>query len=165
MGDSILRALAVTLMLLPAAAFGQGERPACALMKGLDLKQLLGADHDAPVPFGQDSCRAESNAPGKLIVLGVIEGKPAELKTWLSGIKQGNATERAKEVTVVAEPALGPDAFSVRQQRDMRELEIYASKGTRVIVLQVSWPRSAPIGDAGLKQFLQLTKLALDKLP
>ena len=165
MTKAIRRALSLALMLFPTMGFAQGERPACALMKGLDLKPLLGADHDAPVPFGKDSCRAESKSPGKLVALGVMEEKPSELKAWFAGVRKMNATQRAKEVTVVAEPALGADAFSVRERGEMRDVEIYASKGTRAIVLQANWAIGAPFNDTSLKQLQQLVKSALDKLP
>ena len=94
-----------------------------------------------------------------------MEEKPSELKAWFAGVRKMNATQRAKEVTVVAEPALGAEAFSVRERGEMRDVEIYASKGTRAIVLQANWAIGAPFNDTSLKQLQQLVKSALDKLP
>ena len=106
----------------------------------------------------------ESNAPGRLVILNVMEEKPAELKSWLANTRKLTATHRAKEATIVAEPALGPDAFSVRD-RDMRSVEFYALKGARAVVIQASWPFRTPLNDTGIKQFQQLAKSVLDKLP
>lgn len=165
MTNAIRRTLGPALVLISALVFGQADRPSCTLMKGLDLKPLLGADHDAPVPFGKDSCRAESRAPGKLVVLGIMEERPAELKSWFAHVRKLNATHRVKEVTVVAEPALGPDAFSVRERGEMRGVELYASKGARAIIIQANWAIGPPANDATLRQLQQLAKSALDKLP
>ena len=154
----------LVLMFFSIALFAQSDRPSCVIMKSLDLKSLLGADHDAPVPFGDESCRAESNAPGRLVILNVMEQKPAELKSWLANTRKLMVQHRAKEATIVAEPAVGPDAFSVRD-RDMRSVEFYALKGSRAVVIQGSWPFRAPLNDTGIKQFQQLAKSVLDKLP
>ena len=154
------------LLLLPAAhSSAQADRPSCAIMKALDLKPLLGADHDAPVPFGTNSCRAESNSPGRLIILAVEEGKPAEIKSSLATMKKMTAQHRAKEVTIASEPSLGPDAFSVREKAGSRGIEIYALKGSRFVNIQGSWPNSRPLDDAAAKQFVTLVKTALDQLP
>ena len=75
------------------------------------------------------------------------------------------ATHRAKEATIVAEPALGADAFSVRDRGEVRGIEFYALKGSRAVVIQGSWPFRAPLNDTGIKQFQQLAKSVLDKLP
>ena len=157
--------IGATLVLFSTALFAQGGRSSCTLMKGLDLKPLLGADHDAPVPFGKESCRAESRAPGKLVVLGVMEEKPADLKSWFAGIRKLNAAQRAKEVTVVPEPGLGAEAFSVRERGEMRGVEIYAMKGSHAVVVQATWAIGAPLNEAGLKQLQQFAKSALDRLP
>ena len=152
-------------LLVSGIAFAQGKRESCEIMKQLDLKPLLGADHDAPVPFGQQSCRAESNSPGRLIVLAVEEGKPAEIKNSLATMKKMIAQHRAKEVTITAEPTLGPDAFSVREKAGTRGVEVYALKGSRFVNIQGSWPFSKPMDDATAKQIVGLLKTAVDKLP
>ena len=159
------RVLLSVVLLFPGALFAQADRPSCMMMKSLDLKPLLGADHDAPVPFGKESCRAESSSPGRLVVLAVIEQTPAEIKNWFASVKKINATHRAKEVTIVPEPALGADAFSVRDRGELRELEFYAAKGSRAVIVKGTWAIGAPVGDAGVRQFQQLMRSALDKMP
>jgi hypothetical protein len=143
------------------AVAAQGDRPACAMLKGMDLKPVLGANHDAPVPFGQESCRAESKSPGKIVILGLMQGTAAEHQKMFAMIRKINA-KRAKEVEVVAEPSLGKDAFSIREN-DMRQIEIMAIKGNRAISLQGGI--GTALGDAEVKQFVALAKAALDKLP
>ena len=162
---TILKFLCVVLVLFSGLALAQGKREACEMMKQLDLKPLLGADHDAPVPFGSNSCRAESNSPGKLMILAVEEGKAAEIKSSLATMKKMIAQHRAKEATITAEPALGPDAFSVRDRGGTRALEVYALKGSRFINMQASWPHSKPLDDASAKQIVGLLKTVQDKLP
>lgn len=157
----IARSILPFLLLSASLAFAQ-DRPSCALLKGLDLKPLLGADHDAPVPFGKESCRAESKSPGKIVVLAIMQGTAAEHQTMLANVKKINATHRAKEVTVVSEPSLGPEAFSIRE-KEMRQIEIMAVKGMRAINLQGGIGK--PLDDTGVKQFVGLAKAALDKLP
>ena len=161
-----IASIVLPLMLLAAAhSAAQTERPSCAILKGLDLKPLLGTDHDQPVPFGKDSCRAESNSPGRLIVLAVEEGNAGEIKGALSTTKKMIAQHRAKEVSIAAEPSLGPDAFSVREKAGSRGIEIYALKGPRFVNIQGSWPSSKPLDDASARQFVTLVKTALEKLP
>jgi hypothetical protein len=159
-------ALMILLLLLPAThTFAQVDRPSCAILKGLDLKPLLGADHDAPVPFGTNSCRAESNSPGRLIILAVEEGKADEIKSSLATMKKMTAQHRAKEATIAPEPSLGPDAFSVREKAGSRGIEIYALKGSRFVNIQGSWPQGKPLDDASARQLVALARTALDKLP
>jgi hypothetical protein len=153
--------LFVLLLSSGLAAAAQGDRPACAMLKGMDLKGILGADHDAPVPFGQESCRAESKSPGKIVVLGLMQGTATEHQKMFGMIRKINA-KRANEVSVVAEPSLGKDAFSIRE-KDMRQIEIMAIKGDRAISVQGGI--GSPLGEAGVKQFVGLAKAALDKLP
>lgn len=117
------------------------------------------------IDFGKESCRAESRSPGKLLVLAVMEQPPAEAKSWLATNKQLTAKFQGNEVNIVAEPALGPDAYSVRSRGELREVEFYALKGGRTVVLKSSWTIGAPIGDVALKQLQQLMRTALDKLP
>jgi len=161
----IHRVFGLILMFFSMALFAQGDRPSCVMLKNLDLKPLLGADHDAPVPFGKESCRAESRSPGKLLVLAVMEQPPAEAKSWLASNKQLTAKFQGNEVNIVAEPALGPDAYSVRSRGELREVEFYALKGNRTVVLKSAWAIGAPLGDATLKQLQQLMRATLEKLP
>src|SRR5262245_8813347 len=113
--------IGIALAFCFTAATAQERRLACELLKQIDLKPLLGPDHDAPVPFGKSGCRAESRAPGRIIGLSVQQGSSAELKNWLTATKRMNATARAGEVTVADQPALGPDAFSVREKGEQRQ--------------------------------------------
>lgn len=161
---NVTRIILLSLLLSAGIAAAQ-ERPACVMLKGLDLKPLLGADHDAPVRFGDNSCRAESNSPGRLIVLAVEEGKAAEIKSSLTTMKQMMTKHRAKEAVIAAEPSLGPDAFSVRERAGTRGIEVYALKGSRFINIQGSWPFKQPMDDATAKQLVALLKMVQDKLP
>ena len=158
--------LIASLLTLPApAAHAQSPRPACTLLAGLDLKPLLGADHDKPVEFGESSCRAESKAPGRMVIMMVTEKPAAELKTWLAGVRKMNTVELAKEVTVVPEPTLGAEAFSVREKGQQRGADIYALKGNKVVVLQADWSIGAPVTDAVFGQLRDTVTAALAKLP
>ena len=152
----------LAFLLLAGGSAAAQDRPSCAMLKGLDLKPLLGADHDAPVPFGQESCRAESKRPGGIVVLGILQGTPAEHQKMFAMVKKINSTHRAKEVKVVAEPSLGKEAFSIREN-DMRQIEIMALKGNRAISVQGGLNK--PLTGAEVKQFVQLARTALDKLP
>ena len=163
---SLLAALLATLFAVaPLAAQAQSTRPACTLLSGLDLKPLLGGDHDKPVEFGESSCRAESKAPGRMVIMMVTEKPAAELKTWLAGVRKMNTVELAKEVTVVPEPTLGAEAFSVREKGQQRGAEIYALKGNKVVVLQADWSIGAPVTDAVFGQLRDTVTAALAKLP
>ena len=160
--------LSVLLMLLaaPGLLFAEAERPSCQIMGKINLKPLLGADHDAPVPFGEDGCRAESGSPGRMVILTVTEGTPDELKNWLAGIRKINTEQRAAEVILAAEPALGPDAFSIKEKGDeLRQIELYALKGSRAVVVQATWSIGEPITDATFKKLRHVAKAALAKLP
>jgi hypothetical protein len=157
--------LSIVLMLFNAAGFAQAERASCAMLKSLDLKPLLGADHDAPVPFGQESCRVESKSPGKMVALAVSELPPDVTKNWVSTRKKMDITYRAKEATIVAEPSLGPEAYSVRSRGEVREVEFIAQKGARGVIVQGVWAIGPPLNEAGIKQFQQLLRATLDKLP
>jgi hypothetical protein len=158
---NVARIILGSLLLSGGIALAQ-DRASCAALKGLDLKPILGAGHDAPVPFGQESCRAESKSPGKIVILGLMQGTAAEHQKMFAMIRKINSGQRAKEVKVVAEPSLGKDAFSIREN-DMRQIEIMAIKGDRAISLQGGI--GSPLGEAGVRQFVQLAKSALDKLP
>jgi hypothetical protein len=155
----------LALLLFPGLCVAQDKRPSCVLLADIDLKALLGADHDAPVPFGEESCRAESRSPGRMVILMVTEKPRDELKSWLVAIKELNARERAKEVTVAAEPTLGPEAFSIREKGEQREVEIYAMKGTRAAVVQCSWAIGGPVTDDDFKRLRQVAQTVLAKLP
>jgi hypothetical protein len=161
----IQQAFGLAWMLFSMALFAQSDRPSCAMLKNLDLKPLLGADHDAPVAFGTESCRAESKSPGRLLVFAVFDQPPGGAKNWLANNRKLTAKFQGSEVNIVAEPALGPDAYSVRSRGELREVEFYAMKGSRAVVLKGSWAIGAPLGDAGVKQLQQLTQASLDKLP
>ena len=137
----------------------------CDILKQIDLNPLLGADHDALAPFGQGACQAETKAIGRgLVILTVEEGPVADIKKGLDGIKRMNQKERAKEVTVAAEPDLGPEAFSVRE-KDQRKVEIYAVKGNRAVIVQGMWAIGPTITDEVFGQLRGVSKQALAKLP
>jgi len=157
--------LVALLVVTSPAAHAQSPRPACTLLAGLDLKPLLGADHDKPVEFGESSCRAESKAPGRMVIMMITEKPAAELKTWLAGVRKTNTVELAKEVTVTPEPALGAEAFSVREKGQQRGAEIYALKGSKVIVLQADWAIGGTVTDAVFGQLRDTASAALGKLP
>jgi len=53
----------------------------------------------------------------------------------------------------------------VRDRGEVRGVEFYALKGSRAVMIQGSWPFRAPLDDTGIKQFQQLAKSVLDKLP
>ena len=156
----------LAVLLLPAGlSLAQDKRVSCDILKQIDLKPLLGADHDPLAPFGRAACQAESKAIGKgLVILTVEEGPVADIKKGLAGIKQMNTKERAKEVTVAAEAELGPEAFSVRE-KDQRKIEIYAVKGNRAVIVQGMWSIGPTISDAIFGQLRGVAKEALAKLP
>jgi hypothetical protein len=95
------------------------------------------------------------------VILGILQGSAADHQKMFAMVKKINTTQRAKDVTVVPEPSLGPEAFSIRE-KDMRQIEIMAMKGARAISLQGGINK--PLDDAAVKQFLGLAKAALDKL-
>jgi hypothetical protein len=149
----------------PLWAQAPGDRPSCAALAALDLKPLLGGDHEAPVPFGEFSCRAQSKDPGRMLILMLTEKPPAELKAWMAKIREVNTTEQANEVTVASEPALGADAFSIADKGQRRGAEIYAIKGARAIVLQADWSVDGGITEAALAQLRNAAQAALARLP
>lgn len=156
----------LALLLFPGLCVAQDKRPSCVLLGAVDLKPLLGADHDAPVEFGGASCRAETKAAGhRMVILTVTEQPREELKSWLFAIKELTAKERAKEVTVSAEPELGPDAFSVSEKGERREIEIYAIKGAKAVVVQGTWAIGGPVTDDDFKRLRQVAGSVLAKLP
>ncbi|HKA44118.1 MAG TPA: hypothetical protein VKF40_19200 [Burkholderiales bacterium] len=157
----IFLALCLVCGLVPA----QDKRMSCEVLKSIDLKPLLGKDHDAPVPFGKAACRVESKGPGRLVILTVDEESPEEIKNFMAMVKKVSTQERAQEVAVTAEPALGPEAFSVREKGEQRQVELYAVKGNRSVVVRATWAVGTPISDAVFKQLQGVTQAVLAKLP
>ncbi len=155
-----------TVLLSFGLCFAQDKRPSCVLLGDVDLKPLLGADHDAPVEFGEESCRVETKAPGhRLVILMVTEQPPDELRKWLLAIKEITAREQAKEVTVAAEPSLGPEAFSISGNGERRDVDFYAIKGVRAVVVQSNWAIGGPVTDDDFKQLREVVQSVLAKLP
>ena len=156
----------IAALLLPASlSLAQDKRVSCDILKQIDLKPLLGADHDPLAPFGKAACQAESKAIGKgLVILTIEEGPAADMKKGMDGIRTFNTKQRAKEVTVAAEPELGPDAFSVRE-KDQRKVEIYSTKGNRAVIVQGMWSIGPTIDDAIFAQLRGVAKTAQSKLP
>jgi hypothetical protein len=157
--------IVVVLLLSFSLCAAQDKRPSCVLLEGIDLKSLLGEDHDAPVPFGEESCRAESKAPGRMVILMATEKPREELKNWLAATREMSMKELGNEVTVASEPALGTEAFSVSEKGERREVEIYAMKGTRAIVVQSSWAIGGPVTDNDFELLRQVAQSVLAKLP
>ncbi|MGA2940120.1 MAG: hypothetical protein ABSF52_23920 [Syntrophobacteraceae bacterium] len=156
----------LALLLFPGLCVAQDKRPSCVLLGEVDLKPLLGADHDAPVEFGEQSCRVETKAPGhRMVILTVMEQPSDELKKWLLAIKELTEKERTKEATVTAEPELGPEAFSISEKGERRDVEIYAIKGARALVVQSAWAIGGPVTDDDFKRLRQVARSVLDKLP
>jgi hypothetical protein len=162
---TIGKCLFVVLLLSCGQALAQDKRVSCDILKQIDLKPLLGADHDPLAPFGGAACQAESKAIGRgLVILTVEEGALADIKKGLASIRQINTKERAKEVTVAAEPELGPEAFSVRE-KDQRKVEIYAVKGSRAVIVQGMWAIGPTITDDVFGKLRGVAQAALAKLP
>jgi hypothetical protein len=149
----------------PLWAQAPGNRPACAVLRALDLKPLLGGDYDAPVPFGESSCRAESKAIGRMVILMVREGSATEILSWMEQMRKIDTTEQAADVTVAPEPALGAQAFSAAEKGERRGVDIYAMKGSSAMVLQASWSVGSGINDATFTQLRGVAQAALNKLP
>src|SRR6185312_9291708 len=99
-----------------------------------------------------------------LVILTVEEGPAADIKKNMAAIRQYTTKERAREATVAAEPALGPEAFSVRD-KDQRKVEIYAAKGTRVVIVQGMWSIGPTISDDLFGKLRGVSQAALAKLP
>ena len=162
---TIQKCLFVGLLLSCGLALAQEKRVSCDILKQIDLKPLIGADHDPISPFGRAACQAESKAIGRgTVFLTVEEGPIADIKKGLDGIKRFNQKERAKEVKFAAEPDLGPEAFSVRET-DNRKAEIYAVKGNRAVIVQGMWAIGPTIDDKIFGQLRGVAKEAMAKLP
>ena len=157
--------LLALLVLACGQALAQDKRVSCDILRQIDLKPLLGADHDPLAPFGKAACQAESKAIGRgLVILTVEEGPAADIKKNMAAIRQINVKERAKEVTVASEPTLSPEAFSVRE-KDQRKVEIYAVKGSRVVIVQGMWSIGPTISDDIFGKLRGVAQAALAKLP
>ena len=162
---TIQKCLFATLLLCCTVALAQDKRLSCDILKQIDLKPLLGADHDPISPFGQKACQAETKAVARgLVILTVEEGPVADLKKGLDGIKKMNQKELAKEVKVAAEPDLGPEAFSIREN-DQRKVAIYSMKGNKAVIVQGMFAVGPTITDATFGQLRGVAKEALAKLP
>ena len=141
-------------------------RPACALLAQADLAPLLGAGYDAPVDFGEASCRAESARPGRGVFLSVTERPVAETLAWMASVRKLNQEHRGSEVTVASESALGANAFSILEKGPSpREMEIYAAKGGRALVVNATFGTGAALSKADMERMRQLAKAMLVKLP
>lgn len=162
---TIWKCLFVMLLLSCGQALAQDKRVSCDILKQIDLKPLLGADHDPLAPFGRAACQAETKAIGRgLVILTVEEGPAADIRKNLDGIKKFNMKERAKEVKVASEPGLGPEAFSVREN-DQRKVELYAVKGNRAVIVQGMWAIGPTITDDVFGKLRGVAQAALAKLP
>jgi hypothetical protein len=146
---------------LAAPAFAQADRPACVVLSALDLKPLLGSDHDAPVPFGESSCRAEAKKPGRMVILLVMQKSPEEVKKWLAEVRKMSG---ANPATIISEPSLGPDGFSVIEKGQRRGAEFYALKGGSAMVVQADWAIGAGLTDTDIGQLRGVAQAALGKL-
>ena len=159
------KCLITALLLSSGFAFAQEKRLSCDILKQIDLKPLIGADHDPLSPFGRGACQAESKVIGRGTVFLTVEEGPVEnIKKGMDGIKRFNQKERAKEVKVAAEPELGPEAFSIREN-DNRKVEIYAVKGNKAVIMQGMWSIGPTIDDKIFGQLKGVSKEAMAKLP
>jgi hypothetical protein len=153
-------------LLLAFPAQAAEPRPACVMLTQADLVPLLGAGHDAPVDFGEASCRAESARPGRGIFLSVTENSAAETSAWMASVRKLNQEHRGSEVTVAPEATLGANAFSILEKgASPREMEIYVAKGGRALVLNATFGTGAALTKADLDRLRQLAKAMLTKLP
>ena len=161
----IASCISAALLLSPALLLAQNTRPACALMGAVDLKALLGADHEAPVPYGDAACVAKSKIPGRLVLLAVIDKPNAELKKDLAAFKKQMSTpELAQAMTLAAAPEFGPEAYSTREKGERSAADITALKGTKSVNLTLNWSKG-PITDPIFKQLRDLMASVLAKLP
>ena len=161
----IASCISAALLLSPTLLLAQNVRPACALMGAVDLKPLLGADHEAPAPYGDAACVAKSKTPGRLVLLAVIEKPNAELKKDLAAFKKQMSTpEAAQAMTLAAAPEFGPEAYSTREKGERSAADITALKGTKSVNLTLNWSKG-PITDPIFKQLRDLMGSVLAKLP
>jgi hypothetical protein len=161
----IASCISAALLLSPTLLLAQNARPACTLMGALDLKPLLGADHEAPAPYGDSACIAKSKTAGRLVLLAVIEKPNAELKKDFAAFRKEMSTpEFAKATTLAAAPEFGPEAYSTREKGERSGADITALKGTRSVNLTLNWSKG-PITDPIFKQLRDLMASVLAKLP
>ena len=162
---TISKGILLVLLFFSGLALAQDKRVSCDILKQIDLKPILGADHDPIAPFGRVACQAESNKIGRgWLSLAIEEGPVADLKKGLDFNKKMNQKERAKEAKVAAEPDLGPEAFSVRDN-DNRKVEIYSLKGNKAVIVQGMWSMGPTIDDKIFGQLKDIAKTAQSKLP
>jgi hypothetical protein len=161
----IASCISAAMLLSPTVLLAQNARPACVLMGAVDLKSLLGADHEAPAPYGDAACMAKSKTPGRLILLAVIDKPNAELKKDLAAFKkQMSSPEAAQAMTLAAAPEFGPEAYSTREKGERSAADITALKGTKSVNLTLNWSKG-PITDPIFKQLRDLMTSVLAKLP
>jgi hypothetical protein len=157
--------ISAALLLSPTLPHAQHPRPACALLGAVDLKPLLGADHETPAPYGDAACVAKSKTSGRLVLLAVIDKPNAELKKDLAAFKKQMSTpEFAQEMTLAAAPEFGPEAYSTREKGERSAADITALKGTKSVNLTLNWSKG-PITDPIFKQLHDLMGSVLAKLP
>ena len=162
---SIHKFLIAALLLSSTVALAQEKRVSCDILKEIDLKPMLGADHDPLAPFGKVACQAETKSVGRgLVILTVEEGPAADIKKGLASTKRMYQKELTKESTVAAEPDLGPDAFSVRD-KDGRKVQFYTMKGNKAVIVQGMWAIGPTIDDNIFGQLRGVAKTAVAKLP
>ena len=161
----IASCVSAALLSYSTLLLAQGPRPACVVMGALDLKPLLGADHEAPAPYGDSACVAKSKTPGRLVLLAVIDKPNAELKKDLAAFRKQMATpEFAKAMTLGPAPELGPDAYWTREKGEQSAADITALKGNKSVNLTLNWSKG-PITDPIFKQLRDLMAAALSRLP
>ncbi|HEX2829220.1 MAG TPA: hypothetical protein VHP37_22920 [Burkholderiales bacterium] len=162
---TILSCMFAALSLAPTSLVAQNPRPACVLMAAVDLKPLLGADHEAPAPYGDSACVAKSKTPGRLVLLAVIDKPNAELKKDLAAFKkQMSAPEAAQAMTLAPAPEFGPEAYSTREKGERSAADITALKGNKSVNLTLNWSKG-PITDPIFKQLRDLMTSVLARLP
>jgi hypothetical protein len=162
---SITFCMSFALILFPNLLLAQNMRPACALLGATDLKPLLGADHEAPAPYGDVACMVKSKTAGRLVLLAVVEKSNAELKKDMAAFrKKMSAPEYAQSVSLASAPEFGPDAFFAREKDEQSAADVHAIKGTRAINVTLNWSKG-PITEPVFKQLRELTASVLAKLP
>lgn len=157
--------ISAALLSSPGLLLAQNVRPACTLMGAVDLKPLLGADHDAPAPYADTGCIAKSRTPGRLVMLAVVEKPNAELKKDMAAFRKTmSSPEYAKALSLAAAPEFGPEAYSTREKGEQSGADFHALKGTRAINVTLNWSKG-PITEPIFKQLRELTASVLAKLP
>lgn len=153
-------------LLMTSPASGAEPRLVCTLLATADLAPLLGADHDAPVDFGEDSCRIESKSPGRNVILSITKQPASQLPDWLDMIRKLNSEQRGSEVNVIAEPSMGSHAFSVHEKGSQpREVEFYAGKGEQALVLNATFATGAALSGKDIERLRKIVFTMYTKLP